>query len=111
MKENSTSPIVFNPNPIGKTLIVNELDASDLKNMLADLLNQSNILLDIPDFEIGINQAEILLGVSSPTIKKYMDEGLLNNVSTDARRAKFRFHEVVNLRRDNVKYQRFRTLK
>jgi len=111
MKENSTSPIVFNPNPIGKTLILNELDPSDLKNMLAEMVNECNVVSGLPDFEVSLGQTEILLGVTNPTIKKYMNEGLLTNVSTDARRAKFSFYQVVALRRENVKYQRFRILK
>lgn len=111
MKENSTGPIIFNPNPIGKAIILNDLDPSDLKNMFADLVNQCNILNDLPDFEISLNQAEILLSVSNPTLKTYMNEGLLTNVSNDSRRAKFSFYQVVNLRRDSVRYQRFRTVK
>ena len=106
MKGDSTSPIVFNQ--IGKTTILNELDPSDLKNMFADIVNQCNILFDLPDFDVSLNQAEILLGVSNPTLKKYMNEGLLTNVSNDNRRFKFGFYQVVALRRENVKYKRFR---
>lgn len=107
MKENQASPIVFGQ--VGKATILHELQPSDLRTLLDDLIFQCNVLADLPDFEISLNQAEILLGVSNPTLKKYMTEGLLTNVSNDHRRAKFSFYQVVTLRRENIKYKRFRS--
>lgn len=93
-----------------KVIILNQLDLQDFKAYLKETVADCCAVSDVPDFEISISQAQIILGVTYPTIVTYMNEGTLQNISTDNRRAKFNFYDVLQLRRENIKYKRFRTL-
>lgn len=91
-------------------LLIKQITTDELRQLISEACHQSNIMADVPDFEVSISQAEKILGVTYPTIKSYIEEGYLVNVSTDGRRAKFNFYNVLELRKINIRYKRFRNL-
>lgn len=91
-------------------LLIKQITTDELRQMISETYQELNIMADVPDFEVSISQAEKILGVTYPTIKSYIEEGYLVNVSTDGRRAKFNFYNVLELRKINIRYKRFRNL-
>lgn len=91
-------------------LLIKQITTDELRQLISEACQELNIMADVPDFEVSISQAEKILGVTYPTIKSYMEEGYLANVSKDGRRAKFNFYNVLELRKTNIRYKRFRNL-
>jgi len=91
-------------------LLIKQITAEELRQLITETYQELNIMADVPDFDVSISQAERILGVTFPTIKSYMEEGYLVNVSTDGRRAKFSFYNVLEIRKKDIRYKRFRNL-
>jgi len=95
---------------VAEKLLINNITIDEFRQLLNELIIESKESFEIPDFEISILQTQKILGVTYPTIKSYMEEGYLVNISKDGRRAKFNFYNVLELRKTNIRYKRFRNL-
>ena len=81
------------------------MNKEKLKQVFREVINEYNSVNNCPDFEISMDQAKQILGVTYPTVRKYLREGILKDL-TENGRSKFSFFDVLKLKNENIKYRR-----